>query len=151
MTAYPFWLLLGLILLISEFFVPGLIAAFFAIGALIVGLLTLAGVIDSLPVQLALFALLSLLALFGLRKHCKRWLTGASSDPAVADQDDSGLIGTRVTALTDFNQGIGQVLHSGVKWDAESSEPLKAGDTAWVINHRGIVLTVSSTMPSTSP
>ncbi|SDU31188.1 NfeD family protein [Halopseudomonas salegens] len=147
-TGYPFWLLLGLLLLISEFFVPGLIAAFFAIGALIVGLLTLFGVIESLPIQLTLFALISLAALFGLRKHFKRWLTGATSDRSLQDQDDSGLIGTRVKVLTDFTQGIGHVSHNGAKWDAESSDPLKAGDAAWIISHRGIVLTVSSTLPA---
>lgn len=149
MTGYPFWLMLGLILLISEFFAPGMIAAFFGIGALVVGLLTLFGVIETLPAQLTLFALVSLAALFGLRKHCKRWLTGATSNRSHSDLDDSGLIGVRVRVLTDFAHGIGQVQHSGAKWDAESSDPLKAGDPAWVISHRGIVLTVSSTIPTT--
>jgi len=30
------------------------------------------------------------------------------------------------------------------KWDAEASEPLRAGDTAWVTGFSGIVLRVSS-------
>ncbi|TVP89459.1 MAG: NfeD family protein [Pseudomonadaceae bacterium] len=148
MTGYPFWLMLGLILLISEFFAPGMIAAFFGIGALIVGLLTMFGVIETLPAQLTLFALISLGALFGLRKHCKRWMIGATSNRSQRDQDDSGLVGVRVTVLTDFKHGVGHVSHSGAKWDAESSDPLKAGEPAWVISHRGIVLTVSGTLPA---
>lgn len=144
LTGYAFWLLLGLALLLSEFFIPAMIAVFFGIGALVVGLLTLFGVIDSLPYQLVLFALISMGALWYLRRHFKRWLRGSEADLAVRDQDDAGLLGARVTVLTDFSAGIGHVQLNGSKWDAESIDPLKAGDTAWVQNHSGIVLQVSA-------
>src|SRR5690554_3900848 len=144
LNGYAFWLLLGLALLISEFFVPGVVAVFFGIGALIVGLLTLAGVIESLPVQLLWFALISLVALFGLRRHCTRWLKGMVGGQAQQDLDSAGLLDQRVTVLTDFVDGVGDVLLNGAKWDAEASEPLRAGDTAWVTGFSGIVLRVSS-------
>lgn len=150
LTSYAFWLLLGLALLLSEFFIPAMIAVFFGIGALIVGLLTLFGVIDSLPYQLLLFALISMGALWYLRRHFKRWLRGNEADRSVRDQDDAGLLGARVAVLTDFTDGIGQVQLNGAKWDAESNEPLKAGDTAWVLNHSGIVLQVSVQRPQKS-
>src|SRR5690606_27709481 len=102
LSGYAFWLLLGLALLISEFFVPGVVAVFFGIGALAVGLLTLAGVIESLPVQLLWFALISLVALFGLRRHCTRWLKGMVGGQAQQDLDSAGLLDQRVTVLTDF-------------------------------------------------
>ncbi|MEH6491661.1 NfeD family protein [Halopseudomonas sp.] len=148
LTSYAFWLLLGLALLLSEFFIPAMVAVFFGIGALVVGLLTLFGVIDTLPSQLLLFSLISLIALWYLRRHFTRWLRGSEADLAARDQDDAGLLGARVTVLTDFAQGIGDVQLNGAKWDAESSEPLKAGDTAWVLNHSGIVLQVSAQRPS---
>lgn len=144
LSGYAFWLLLGLALLISEFFVPGVVAVFFGIGALAVGLLTLAGVIESLPVQLLWFALISLVALFGLRRHCTRWLKGMVGGQAQQDLDSAGLLDQRVTVLTDFVDGVGDVLLNGAKWDAEASEPLRAGDTAWVTGFSGIVLRVSS-------
>lgn len=143
LNGYAFWLLLGLALLISEFFVPGLVAVFFGIGALIVGLLTLFGVIDSLAAQLLCFGLISLVALFGLRRHCTRWLKGTVAGRAAQDMDSAGLLNQRVIVLTEFVDGIGDVQLNGAKWDAESSEPLSVGDTAWVIGSSGIVLKVS--------
>lgn len=144
LNGYSFWLLLGLALFISEFFVPGIVAVFFGIGALVVGLLTLFGVIDSLAIQLLLFALISLVALFGLRGHCTRWLKGTVAGRADKDMDSAGLLNQRVIVLTNFVDGIGDVQLNGAKWDAESSEPLSAGDSAWVVGFSGIVLKVSS-------
>lgn len=143
LNGYTFWLLLGMALLISELFVPGLVAVFFGVGALAVGVLTLLGVIDSLAVQLLCFALISLVALFGLRRHCTRWLKGTVAGRTGHDLDSAGLLNQRVIVLTDFVDGIGDVQLNGAKWDAESSEPLSVGDTAWVIGFSGIVLKVS--------
>lgn len=142
-NGYAFWLLLGLLLLVSELFIPGLVAAFFGIGALVVGVLTLLGVIESTSAQLICFALISLVALFGLRKHCQRWLKGAEGDRSLTDLDDAGFIGARVQVMDDFVDGVGDVLLNGSKWDAESADALLAGEHAWVIDHHGIVLKVS--------
>lgn len=143
-TGYAFWLLLGLALLVFELFAPGLIAVFFGIGALAVGVLTLLGVLDSLAAQLVWFALISLLALVGLRRHFRRWLRGGVTGRSRQDLDDTGVLGARVEVLVDFSDGQGEVLLNGAKWDAESVDPLRAGDSAWVIKNRGIVLEVSS-------
>lgn len=147
LNGYPFWLLLGFALLISELFVPGVIAVFFGVGALAVGLLTLAGVIESLAVQLLCFGVLSLAALFGLRRRCTRWLRGSVGGRTSTDLDDVGVLGNRVTVMTDFIDGTGDVQLNGAKWDAESNEPLRTGDTAWVIGISGIVLRVSASRP----
>lgn len=144
LNGYTFWLLLGLALLISEFFIPGLVAVFFGIGALAVGLLTLFGVIDSLAAQLLCFGLISVVALFSLRRHCTRWLRGAVAGRTEQDLDSSGLMNQRVTVLTDFVDGTGDVQLNGAKWDAESTDPLRVGETAWVVGLSGIVLKVSS-------
>ncbi|UAW98559.1 NfeD family protein [Halopseudomonas nanhaiensis] len=149
-TSFGFWLLLGLALFISEFFVPGLIAAFFGIGAVVVGLLTWMGVIDTLPIQLLTFAVISVVALFALRSHFNNWLRGGVSDRSEGYSQDDGLVGSRVFVATDFANGTGAVQLNGAKWDAESDEPLKAGDAAWVTRHSGIVLTVSGRQPTSS-
>ena len=59
LESYAFWLLLGLALLLSEFFFPGLIAVFFGLGALLVGALTLVGLVEGLAWQVLLFSLFS--------------------------------------------------------------------------------------------
>ncbi|SES03053.1 NfeD family protein [Halopseudomonas bauzanensis] len=150
LNGYAFWLLLGFALLISEFFIPGLVAVFFGVGALTVGLLTLMGVIDSLALQLLCFGVISLVALFGLRRHCTRWLRGGVGGRAKTDLDDVGVVGSRVSVLTDFLDGTGDVQLNGAKWDAESDEPLRTGETAWVIAINGIVLRVSTSRPDRS-
>lgn len=145
---YGFWLLLGLALLISELFLPGLVAFFFGLGALVVGLLTWLGVIEGLPAQLFAFALISGATLLGLRRHFSRWLQGGVSGRSAADLDDVGLLGSRVLVITAFDNGIGTVKLNGAKWDAESDEPLKPGDAAWVVQHKGIILAVSGQSPA---
>jgi inner membrane protein len=147
LNGYGFWLVLGFLLLISEVVAPGVVAVFFGVGALVVGVLTYFGVIESLPAQLLWFALISLAALFGLRKHFKRYLMGDVSNKADPGPDRGDLVGARVLVLTDFNQGGGRIQLNGAKWDAESDDPLKAGDSAWVVSNKGILLTVSAQRP----
>ncbi|MBZ2187747.1 NfeD family protein [Alcanivorax sp. JB21] len=146
LTSYAFWMIFGFLLIISEFFFTGLIAIFFGIGAIAVGLLTLLGVIDGAPAQLLLFSLISLAALFGSRKHFKRWLKGNVSGGG-DDEMAATHIGARVMVITDFQQGAGHVQLNGAKWDAESTEPLRAGQSAWVVGNRGILLIVASNLP----
>lgn len=147
-TTAGFWLLLGIALLLSELFLPSLLAAFFGIGAVLVGLLTLIGMVEGLPTQLVIFSLVSLGSLFVLRRHFRRWLVGSESHRAESELNSSGLLGSRVQVLTDFVQGGGQVQLNGAKWDAESDEPLQAGDSAWVVGNSGIQLIVSATKPA---
>lgn len=148
LNSYGFWLLLGLLLLISELFTPALVAIFFGIGALVVGLLTLIGLIDSPAVQLLLFALISVGSLFALRKHFRRWLRGNETTADTTNPDNIELVGKRVKVITDFEQGMGDVQLNGAKWDAESTDALKAGDSAWVLSHSGIILRVAATPPN---
>ncbi|MCK0536242.1 NfeD family protein [Alcanivorax quisquiliarum] len=145
-TDSALWLLLGFLLIISELFVTGLVAVFFGIGAVVVGLLALFGLVTSLTTQLWLFGIISLLSLFAARRRFQRWLRGSVGD-AASGQMSSGERGNRVTVLADFVDGAGPVQLRGTKWDAESTEPLKAGDSAWVQGNRGIVLIVSTTRP----
>lgn len=147
LNGYGFWLLLGLLLLISELFTPALVALFFGIGALIVGLLTLAGLIESLGVQLLLFTLISVGSLFALRKHFRRWLRGDETIANNSNPDNIEMVGKRVKVLTDFEQGIGDVQLNGTKWDAESTDTLKTGDSAWVLGHSGLTLRVAAVPP----
>ena len=65
------WFLIGLVLLVLEFSAPGLIIAFFGVGAWVVALVTL--FIDiSLTTQLIIFLVTSVLMLVFLRKYLQK-------------------------------------------------------------------------------
>jgi len=76
------WFLVGLVLLIMEFVLPGLIIAFFGVGAWIVALVCL---ITDIPIntQLIIFIVSSVLSLLCLRK----WLKGVFIGHSVSKQD----------------------------------------------------------------
>lgn len=147
LTSYGFWIVFGLLLLLSEWMLPGLVALFFGIGAILVGLLTATGVVQTLPVQLALFAVLSLASLFLLRRHCQLWMRGGVGDSAEGNYEDNTLVGRRAIVREPFVQGRGVVELNGSRWKADSSEDLKVGDPVWVTSTIGILLHVSSQPP----
>jgi len=147
LASYGFWFALGLVLLILEWLLPGVLALFFGFGALLVGGLTWLGVVASLPWQLGWFALLSLASLLLLRKRFQRWMRGTVTDPGDGRGSGDALRGRRVQVLESFAQGCGIVELNGARWDAESDEELVAGQPAWVVANRGIVLQVASAPP----
>ncbi|MEX2498106.1 MAG: NfeD family protein [Wenzhouxiangellaceae bacterium] len=140
-----FWLILGALLVLSEFFVTGIVAVFFGIGALLVGMATAFGLVSSPAEQIGLFAVLSVAALLLAREKIRLWFRGSVSDRWDGDQDPIAARGARVVVTDAFSQGAGKVRLNGVEWKAESdSGALDVGDTAWVVGHRGITLLVSA-------
>lgn len=142
------WIIVGIVLILSELLATSIIAVFFGIAAIVVGLLLNVGVISSYSNQFLVFGVLSLALLFGVRGHFKRWFVGYTADSKEQPSRFSEDIGSRVTVHSDFIAGAGRVVLNGVQWDAESADELKAGDVAWVIANQGIKLTVSATKPA---
>ena len=66
MPEYSYWIIAGLVLVIGEFVVSGLVVIFFGIAALIVGSLKFLGLLNDTTWELTLFAVLSLLSLLSL-------------------------------------------------------------------------------------
>lgn len=150
MLASPwFWLILGASLVLSEFFATGIVAVFFGVGAILVGIATFAGLISSPAEQILLFSVFSIGALLVARERVKVWFRGKVSDRWDGDQDLIASRGARVEVVTAFNNGVGKVRLSGAEWKAECDDgsALQPGDTAWVIGHRGITLQVSPARP----
>jgi len=141
------WIIAGIVLILTELMATSIVAVFFGIAAIVVGLLLNFGLIDSYSMQFLLFGVLSLLLLFTVRGHFKRWFVGYTADSNEQPSRFVDDIGHRVTVHTDFNQGAGRVILNGVQWDAESAENLHAGDVAWVVANHGIKLVVSAIKP----
>lgn len=149
MEHYWFWLILGALLILSEFFLTGIVAVFFGIGAVLVGILTAIGLIDSLPEQITVFSVLSIAALLFARDRIKVWFRGKVSERWDGDKDLLFSRGERATVSRNFVDGVGTVRLSGTDWTAESDDPdLTEGATVWITGHRGITLKVSAERPA---
>lgn len=147
MSIAVLWIIVGVLLILSELLATSIVAVFFGIAAILVGLLLQIGIIESVSLQFLLFGVISLILLFTAREHGKRWFVGDTSDTNTRPSSLSQDIGQRVIVHSDFNQGAGRVVLNGVQWDARSDEPLKAGDVAWVFDNDGIRLHVVSSAP----
>lgn len=142
------WIIIGLVLVLSELLATSIIAVFFGVAAIIVGLLLWAGIIESSSMQFFIFGSLSLVLLFTARSKLRRYLVGDVADHNDQHQTFRENLGQRASAVADFDHGQGRILLNGVQWTALSDEPIQTGDTVWITANDGIQLTVSKTQPT---
>lgn len=134
------WLVLGLVLAIAEMVVPGVFLIWFAVAALIVGLLSFV-VPLGLPLQVALFAVLSVASVLGSR----RWLRGhpvESADPLL-NQRGQQLVGRQVIVTEAIVGGSGRVRCGDTEWLAQGPDTA-AGERLTVTGSTGSVLIVDA-------
>lgn len=138
-----FWILLGFVLIGVEIFALNMILVFFGVGALVVAALTALGLIDSLAIQLLVFAAVSLCVLFTLRRRFRAIFSGTTQRGG-GGADDTGLAGRHATVTSEFSNGCGEVELGGTGWKAicESGASFKVGDTVRVTGSKGINLLV---------
>lgn len=138
------WFLVGLVLLILEFILPGLIIAFFGVGAWIVALVCLITDIG-INTQLIIFIISSVLSLLCLRK----WLKGIFLGHAVSKQNLKEnleeFIGQKAVVKEKImpNTG-GKVEFHGTNWLAEADEEIAEGATVQITGKDNITLKVKS-------
>ena len=139
---HTLWFLIGAALLLSEFIVPGLVVAFFGIGAWITAVLTWMGVIEDPSLQAIVFAVSSVVVLLLLRRYFKAWFSGGESSGG--DSLDDEFIGKEVRVLQEIPGGheLGKVELKGAEWRALSDEPISAGGLARVIELKDLTLIV---------
>lgn len=138
------WFLIGLVLLILEFMLPGLIVFFFGVGACIVSLICLLTDI-SLNTQLLIFILSSVLLLLFLR----RWLKGIFLGHIVSKQDTrenlEEFVGQRAVVTEKITpKGGGKVELHGTNWTAEADEEITEGTVVEIIGKDNITLKVKA-------
>lgn len=134
------WFLIGLILLVAEFAVPGLVIIFFGIGAWITALLYLLFE-PSLNVQLIIFISTSLTSLFVLRKKFSEVFTGKKLE-GEKDFDDEFIGRTAVCVSEITPEKIGKVTFKGTNWEAISDEKISVDEHVQIENKQSIQLKV---------
>lgn len=130
------WVVLGFILLGLELFSGTFVVLFFACGAFLTALIAWLGIINSLPIQVVIFAILSCGALFYFRDKLKLAYKGQEGEL-------KGDVGTIIYVESDVPVGAQtEVSYQGARWQAvnESGKPLTKGMSVKVAQIDGIKL-----------
>ena len=141
LQAAVIWFIIGFILFLLEFVIPGLILFFFAVGAWIVAILSL--FID-LPInmQLVIFVISSVVAILLLRKWVKKMLYGNPKSTELLEDEFIGKTGRAETAISPGNNG--KIDFKGTSWQAASEDFIEAGENVSIVGNDSILLIVKS-------
>jgi membrane protein implicated in regulation of membrane protease activity len=134
------WVLLGFGLLACELVTPGaFFFMFFGLGAIVVGVVTWSGLVESPPLEWLLFSLVSLVFLVPLRGRLVRWV--GSGDEAAKSVD--ALVGQTAVLLDDLPPGeLGKAELRGSSWNARNGDDkaLRKGQRGKVTRVDGLTL-----------
>jgi len=133
------WFIVGFVLLVLEFALPGLIIFFFGIGAWIVALACLFTDL-TFNNQLILFILSSLLSVLLLRKSLKKMLLQRKKPDGLLEDEFIGKTAKAETAISPGNNG--KIAFKGSSWQASSTEIIAPGENVIITGNESIVLTV---------
>lgn len=133
------WFLIGLVLILLEFAVPGLIVVFFGIGAWVTALICLVTDV-SLNMQLFIFLVASVAGLALLRRVLKkRYMDVLQPDNGLEDE----YIGQTAVAISSFAAGEpGKVSFKGSNWEATSRHAVTEGQRLKITGYKSIRLFV---------
>jgi membrane protein implicated in regulation of membrane protease activity len=138
------WFLVGLVLLLTEFALPGLIILFFGIGAWIVaGVCLLTDI--SLNVQLGVFLGGSVLSLVCLRSWLKGMFMGHVRGKQDLTQDLDEFVGERgVVTQAIGAKRPGKVELHGTNWTAEADADIAEGAAVEIVAKDNLTLKVKA-------
>ena len=138
------WFLIGIVLLVMEFVLPGLIIAFFGFGACVVALVCRCTDI-SLNAQWLIFIGSSVLSLLCLRKWLKGIFLGHTSSKQDLKEDIAEFVGQKVVVKEKILPNIGgKVEFHGTNWQAKADEEIAAGAVVEIIGKDNLTLKVKT-------
>ena len=136
------WFLVGLVFLLAEFAMPGLVIFFFGLGAWLVAIVCLLTDVD-LMIQLITFLVSSVLILILFRQRLKSLFygKGAGFENLVDKMDDYR--GQRVVVIKAISPRLkGKVEFHGTNWDAEADVDIPAGAVSEIVEKNNLTLKV---------
>lgn len=140
MEPYILWLAAGLLLMALEMASGAFVLLPIGLGAATTGVLVWTGVPINLSVQLGLFGVFSVIALWLLRPLLKRWLQHA---PDSYNEHAGQTVVVESTITHAANGSTGTVKYRGSSWQARAAEPEQTfapGSTPRIDSVDGIVL-----------
>lgn len=142
-TPAVIWFLVGLVLLLLELAIPGLIIIFFGVGAWITSLCLLVFKDMGINPQLVIFLLSSIALLALLRKYLKKKFFGEKVEKEEVLEDEFiGKTALVKTAISPDHKG--KVEFKGTLWGASSDEEIPEGVTVKIIDKESITLIVKN-------
>ena len=138
------WVIGGLLLVLSEFAVPGFVVCFFGAAAIAVGALT--GLFPELPMgaKLLIFGVGGLLLMLAFRRFMPQAFRG-KRQLATDDPDEDELAGSRaVVAAAIDPERPGKVDFRGTLWTARAAAPLAVGTPVRVVRRDNLELVVEA-------
>lgn len=133
------WIVGGIILLGIELLVPGSVFIWLGIAAVITGIASLIQTM-SIPVQWALFGILSLASL-GAWLTLMRRRKNINTDSPHLNKRGQALVGRQAVLIDNIENGFGRVRLGDTVWRV-SGPQLSAGANVTVTGHSGAVLEV---------
>lgn len=141
-TTPVIWILIGFLLFVLEFIIPGLVLFFFAVGAWIVGILCL--FLDiTINGQLIIFLASSLVCLLLLRRWTKKVIFKRKPSSELLDDEFLGKTAIAETEISPLSNGW--VSFKGTSWQASSEDIIEKGESVTISGNESIVLIVKST------
>ena len=138
------WFIVGLVFLLLEFAIPGLITVFFGIGAWIVAALCLFLNI-SLNTQVVIFIVSSVGLLLSLRTWFKTLFAGSDAPSEFEAESLDAFVGKKAIVTKAITRKTkGKVEFRGTYWDAEGYETLPEGASVEISGKHNITLVVKS-------
>lgn len=139
------WVVVGVVLILSEVIVTGVVAVFFGVAAIITGLAIVAGLPAQGPASFVLFSALSVGLLMILRRRFAVWLRGNVVDGGDSDGVEADFIGKDARVLDGFgadDHGRGRVDYRGAAWSAKCAATLAPGALVVITGRDNLTLLV---------
>lgn len=137
------WIILGVILIVLEFFIPGAVIIFFGGGAVLTGILYALGILEGWGPSLAFWLVSSLSLVLLLRRQVRRWFPAIEQYQPYDEETD--IRDQEVTVLEEVNAvgAEGRVRFQGSSWQAISlGGPIPRGSRAKISRRENLVLYV---------
>jgi inner membrane protein len=138
------WFLVGFVLLMFEFALPGLIIFFFGVGAWIVAAVCLVTEV-SLNTQLLTFIAASILCLVFLRTWLKGIFLGHSKSKQDMTHDLGEFVGEHAVVMKKITPKLpGKIELHGTRWAAQADHEIDEGATVEVISKENLTFKVKT-------
>ena len=138
------WLICGLVLMVSEILVPGLVVLFLGISAVLVAVGRWFGLIDGILNSFTLWFVLSLTTILGLRGIISRFVAGNVSHKSLDEVQDA--IGQLVEVIEEIasDHCDGRIRFRGSTWRAQTKRGrILPGQQAKIQGRKSMIWIVS--------